>query len=68
MRRDCTVLILVKLLEDEDEFLLCLVRLIESLDHEAHEFVKVNFPIPIEIDFIYHFLHTLLSRSLSKTL
>ena len=57
MKRDHEVLrvnhivaILVEFFEDFDEFFLSLVRVVESLDHEANKLVKVHFSITVVVD------------------
>ena len=75
MKRDHEVLrinhivaILVKFFEDGHEFFLSLVRIVESLDHEAHELVKVHFSIAVVVDLTDQLIDALWRGRLAETL
>ena len=74
MKRDHEVLrvnhivaILVEFFEDFDEFFLSLVRVVESLDHEANELVKVHFSIAVVVDLPNQLIDALGRGGLAET-
>ena len=75
MKRDHEVLrvnhivaILVEFFEDVNEFFLGLIRIVERLDHEANELVKVHFSIAVVVDLRDQLVDALGRGGLAETL
>ena len=68
LRLNAAIAILVKLLENRHELLLCLLCFVQSLDHQANEFIEIYFTIIIIVNFCNELVDNFLRWGFTKTL